>query len=132
ALGGSTFPAAAASAPAMGDFFGASSTPTPTPTPTPAPTPAPSTGACAAAGTGVTVCSPLSGTTTGSPVAISAAAAGGTISAMAIYVDNSLAYKVNAASVDTQLSMATGSHNIVVQAWTTSGTVYKKSVSVTV
>src|SRR5438067_667636 len=80
ALGMSSFPGAAASAPGMSEFFGATTpapdpTPTPTPPPTPPPTlPPPTPGSCAAAGTGVTVCAPASGTTMGSPVEFTAAA----------------------------------------------------------
>src|SRR5438067_2976550 len=66
ALGMSSFPSAAASAPGMSEFFGTSSTPPPPPPPS---------GTCAASGTGVTVCTPLSGTTVGSPVQFTAAAA---------------------------------------------------------
>jgi phosphatidylinositol-3-phosphatase len=124
ALGMSSFPGAAASAPGMGEFFGTSSTPPPPPPPS---------GTCAASGTGVTVCAPLSGTTVGSPVQFTAAAAStSAITAMKIYVDGTTKYSTSSGSLDTSLSLSSGSHSVTVKAWSSGGQVYSKSVSISV
>jgi hypothetical protein len=44
---------------------------------------------------------------------------------MMIYVDNSSVYSVKASSINTTVNMTSGKHYIVVQAWDTSGVVYK-------
>jgi len=91
---------------------------------------------CTPAPNSVTVCSPTAGSTVSSPVTFVAAAnAGSGIDAMAIYVDDQLAYgPVNSSSINTSLNIASGSHNIVVQAWVTAATetVIKKSLTITV
>jgi hypothetical protein len=84
---------------------------------------------------GVTITSPGNGATVSSPVqfvASAQASSGKTITAMQIYVDNVLAYKVNAASLNTSLSLASGAHYIVIQAWDSAGTVYKTPRNITV
>jgi hypothetical protein len=65
---------------------------------------------------------------------VSAAAKSSTaaITAMRIYVDYVSAYSVNASSIDTSLAIAAGTHNLVVQAWDSSGTVFKNSRTITV
>lgn len=60
------------------------------------------------------------------------APAGRTITAMHVYVDNQLLYAVKSPSVNTSLQLTPGQHNVVVQAWDNSGTVYKTPVAVTV
>ena len=92
------------------------------------------TAACTASTAGVTVCLPAAGATVAAPVHITAAAKSslGPITAMRIYVDNTSQYLVNASSIDTSLAMAAGSHNVVVQAWDSSGAVYKNSRTITV
>lgn len=138
ALGISSFPGAAASAPEMSEFFGTSApapAPAPAPTPTPTPAPAPAPAACAPAGTGVTVCSPAAGSSASSPVQFTAAAASGTshaIAAMKIYVDGSSVYAVQASSINTAVTMANGTHNVTVKAWDSGGAVYSKALTVTV
>lgn len=126
ALGAKSFPGAAASAPAMTDFF-ASSAPTPTPMP---PTPLPPTPA-----SGVSITSPASGATVSSPVRFVATASGSSaapISAMRIYVDNASLYTVNAASLNTSLALPSGTHNVTIVAWDSTGKAYTKAESVTV
>jgi hypothetical protein len=83
---------------------------------------------------GVTVSSPAPGSTVASPAHFVASATGGSypISAMRIYVDNVSQYTVNAASLNTNMSLASGTHSVVVQAWNSAGTVYKNSFSITV
>ncbi len=81
----------------------------------------------------VTICSPANGATVASPVNIVAGTtSSSTVSAMAIYVDNTLAYKGNVSQLNQSLTMAAGSHFIVVQAWNTAGQVFKASETITV
>jgi carboxypeptidase family protein/calcineurin-like phosphoesterase family protein/Big-like domain-containing protein len=97
-----------------------------TPTPTPTPTPPPS--GCTATTVGVKVCSPISGSTVDSPVRFSAAAKSTLpITAMRIYIDNVSAYFTSAASLDVSLAVGPGTHNVIVQAWDSSGVVFKSS-----
>ena len=118
ALGSSTFPAAAATATPMSDMFGATS----------------STTTCTATINGVTVCSPAGGTTVASPVHVRAAAKSSlaSITAMRIYVDSVSQYLTHTSSIDTSLSLASGSHYMVVQAWDATGAVYKSSLKIQV
>jgi hypothetical protein len=51
---------------------------------------------------------------------------------MRIYVDNVSIYGISAAKIDTSVAMSAASHNVVVQAWDSKGTVYKQSVLITV
>ena len=88
---------------------------------------------CTASVVGVTVCTPTAGVASGSPVHVTAAAkAGSPITAMRIYLDYVSAYSVNSSSLDTSLSMSTGTHSLIVQAWDTTGAVYKNVQTVTV
>lgn len=83
----------------------------------------------------VNVTSPVSGSTVTSPVHFVASAqspAHRHITAMRIYVDYKSVYSVQAAKLDTYVSMTQGSHRITVQAWDSSGSVYKKGLSLTV
>jgi hypothetical protein len=87
----------------------------------------------AAAFAGVSVSSPSSGSTTSSPVHFVASATGAApITAMRIYVDSNSVFVVNAASLNTNVSMGTGSHFISVQAWDTQGHVYLSQFSISV
>ena len=88
---------------------------------------------CTASAVGVTVCSPASGSTVSSPVRFTAAAKSTLpITAMRIYIDNVSAYLVSAASLDVSLAVASGTHNVVVQAWDSSGVVFKTPLSIRV
>jgi len=83
----------------------------------------------------VNVTSPVSGSTVTSPVhyvASAQAPANRHITAMRIYVDYKSVYFVPAAKLDTYVTMTQGSHKVTVQAWDSSGSVYKKSLSLTV
>jgi len=122
ALGMGSFPAAAASAAPMSDAF-TSTLPSPPPTPT----------TCSATTTGVTVCSPAAGSSAASPVRFTAAAKStARITAMRIYIDNVSVYHTTSASLDTSLAVATGSHHVVVQAWDSTGAVFKNARTITV
>jgi len=125
ALGMSSFPAAAATAAPMSDAFVSTSS-----TPPPAP-PAPTT--CSATTTGVTVCSPTAGSSAASPVHFMAAAKStAPITSMRIYIDNVSVYHTTTGSLDTSLAVAAGSHNVVVQAWDSTGAVFKNARTITV
>jgi hypothetical protein len=51
---------------------------------------------------------------------------------MRIYVDNNSVYVTNAASLNTAVAIGSGTHYVVVQAWDSSGAVYKKALNITV
>jgi hypothetical protein len=75
---------------------------------------------------GVSVAAPSPNTSVNSPVHVSAlATSSSAITTTKIYVDNIEKYSRKSASVDVTLPMATGTHNIVVQAWDQAGHVYK-------
>jgi hypothetical protein len=87
------------------------------------------------ASVGVNIASPSPGATVASPVQFAASAtapAGRVIDAMRIYVDSQDAYTVDAASINTALSLGTGAHNINVQAWDNTGAVYVKTMNIKV
>jgi WD40 repeat protein len=84
---------------------------------------------------GVAISSPANGATLSSPVQFMASAranSGRTIVAMRIYVDGVSAYLANAASLNTSLSLPSGPHYVVVQAWDNTGAVYKAAENITV
>jgi hypothetical protein len=82
---------------------------------------------------GVTVSSPTNGSTVGSPVHVVASATSThPITAMRIYVDNVSAYLTSSAKIDTSLAMSAAKHNVVVQAWDSTGAVFKLALTLTV
>jgi hypothetical protein len=82
---------------------------------------------------GVTVSSPAAGSTAGSPVHfVASATSTHPISAMRIYVDNLSVYLVSASSLNTSVTMSAGTHSVVVQAWDTTGAVFKTPMNLTV
>ena len=102
-----TFPAAAQTAPAMADFFR-------------------STGS-------VQIIAPTTSTVSGPSVHLAAnASAVNPIVAMKIYVDYVSKYSGSTSSVDTTISMSTGSHNVTFQAWDSKGNVYKSTKIISV
>ena len=75
---------------------------------------------------GVSVSSPATGSTSGSPVHfVASASSNSPITAMRIYVDNASVFLVSANSLNTSLAMASGKHNVVIQAWDSTGAVFK-------
>jgi Carboxypeptidase regulatory-like domain/Calcineurin-like phosphoesterase/Bacterial Ig domain len=109
----------------MNFYLSTSASPTPTPTPTPPPS------GCTAGAIGVTVCSPAPGATVASPVHFTAAAKSThPITAMRIYVDNVSNFSTNASSLNTSLALATGTHSVVVQAWDSTGVVFKTPLTI--
>jgi phosphatidylinositol-3-phosphatase len=116
ALNVSSYPGLAASAVDMADLFTSSSATK-----------------CAAATYGVTVCSPAAGSTVGSPVHFAAAAKStNPITAMRIYIDSVSQFLGYASSLDTYLSVKSGTHSVVVQAWDSTGAVFKSSLTIQV
>jgi PKD repeat protein len=82
---------------------------------------------------GVSVAMPLNGGTVVSPVRMVATALSpNTITAMRIYVDSQSLYTVNASALDTSLSLAPGTRNVVIQAWDATGAVFKAPLTITV
>jgi len=105
----------------------AAPSPTPTPGPSPTPTPTPP------GSTGVTISAPANGATVASPVhVVASAASANPITTMRIYVDNVSAFVNTTNKIDTLVTMASGRHNVVVQAWDSKGTVFKTAVTITV
>ena len=86
-----------------------------------------------AAFAGVSVSSPAAGSTAGSPVHfVASATSANPVTAMRIYVDNISVYLVSASKLDTLVTMSAGTHNVVVQAWDSTGAVFKTPLSLTV
>ena len=54
------------------------------------------------------------------------------ITAMKIYIDTVSKYSVNAAGINTTLTLSSGKHNMTVQAWDSAGAIYKTYVTITV
>lgn len=81
----------------------------------------------------VNITSPAEGATVGSPTSIVATASSTTtVTAMQIYVDNVLQYKVSGSTLNTSLPLASGGRYIVVKAWKSDGTSMTSSRKVTV
>jgi hypothetical protein len=83
---------------------------------------------------GVTVSSPSNGASAGSPVHfVATASSTHPISAIMVYVDNKSAYTAEGANLDSYVTMATGSHYVVVQAWDSTGKVlFAPAMTVTI
>ena len=108
-----SFPAAAATAPDMGEFFKSTST---------IDSPLGS----------VSILAPTSSSPT-SPVHMEAdATSGNPIVAMRLYVDGSSVYTVGASSLNTSVSLKAGTHALTFQAWDSKGNVFKASKTITV
>jgi hypothetical protein len=94
-----------------------------------------SAGTCVAPTTaGVKVCAPANGSTTGSPVSVSAAANGGTrtISAMRGYLDGKQVLASSNALLTGSITAAAGKHTLMVHAWNSAGTLFSSTVTFTV
>ncbi len=118
ALGVHSYPGIGGSSADMSDLFGAAPPPPPP-------------GGCTATTTGVTVCSPAAGSTDASPVHfVAVAKSTHPITAMRIYVDNISDFATNSSSLDTSLALATGTHSVVVQAWDSTGAVFKTPLTI--
>jgi phosphatidylinositol-3-phosphatase len=108
------FPAAANTAPDMREFFKNNA------------------GGGVSAGN-IKISAPTASTVVGPGVhAVADASAPSPITAMHIYVNNTLVHQVSSAHVDTMLSLAKGTHSVVFQAWDSKGNVYKAPKTITV
>ena len=82
---------------------------------------------------GVAVSSPAPGATLSSPVHFVAAAYSTSgITRMRIYVDYISVYVANAAQLNTYVKMKPGDRHVTVQAWDSSGAIFKNSFTITV
>jgi hypothetical protein len=83
---------------------------------------------------GIHICAPAAGSTVHSPVAISAAANGGTakISAMKAYIDSTLVASSTSGTISASVAKAVGSHKLTVNAWNTAGKLFQNVVTFTV
>lgn len=82
----------------------------------------------------ITVSSP-STSTVSSPAKFSASAKsehGVSITEFKLYIDNTEKYRTSSANISTSLSLSSGTHNVVFQAWDSKGYVYKKQLYVKV
>lgn len=76
----------------------------------------------------VTVYTPVNNSTISGSMAVSAVGyAPKGVKAMQVYVDGSLKYQVASATVNTSLSVSTGTHKVTVQGWDTAGAYFKSS-----
>jgi acid phosphatase len=108
------FPAAANTAPDMREFFKNNA------------------GGGVSAGN-IKISAPTASTVVGPGVhAVADASAPSPITAMHIYVNNTLVHQVSSAHVDTMLSLAKGTHSVIFQAWDSKGNVYKAPKTITV
>jgi len=81
----------------------------------------------------VTITKPANNASVSSPVTIQASVpSNSNVYTMQIYVDNVLQYAVSGTSVNTALSMSSGPHYIVAQAWQTGGAIFKTGINITV
>ena len=84
-------------------------------------------------GSGVSISSPSDGSTVSSPMQVTASVnVGSPIAATWIYLDGNSVYQTQSSQVNTTLNASSGSHSLVVQAWDTSGNVYKKAITVNI
>lgn len=81
---------------------------------------------------GLTLSSPVAGATVSSPVHVVASSTQTNITGTKVYVDGTAKYSTSGTSVDTYVSMGSGSHSIVVKNWNSSGAITSKSVMITV
>lgn len=80
----------------------------------------------------VTITSPAFTSTTSTSVrATGMASSGYPIVATQIYLDGALKFQSSTATADTTLSIAAGTHQIVIQGWDSSGATFKSAVTVT-
>lgn len=82
----------------------------------------------------VTICSPANGATVTSPVSVVAGTTDTAhpVTAMKVYVDSVGTYSAQAKQLSTSLSLSSGKHQITVNAWDSSGAVFKSTETITV
>jgi PKD repeat protein len=80
----------------------------------------------------VMMTSPSSGTLSTSSVQVTGNGCSGyVVTAMQVYLDGVLKYQTSASSVNTTLSIPSGSHSVVLQGWDASGATFKAQTTVT-
>jgi hypothetical protein len=81
----------------------------------------------------VTISSPGSGATVASPMKVAASATSSyPVTLMQIYLDGIKVYQISGASLSTSVSASTGQHRLTVQAYDSSGYIFKNTIYVTV
>jgi phosphoesterase family protein/Big-like domain-containing protein len=81
----------------------------------------------------VNIATPFPNAAVASPVHIQATTSNSsTVTAVQIYVDNTLKYQVSGSSLNTNLPMSIGKHYVVVQSWDTAGGIHKRGIYVNV
>jgi hypothetical protein len=81
----------------------------------------------------VTVSSPASGSTVASPVRfVASATSSAPITGMKIYVDGLVKYATSLSRIDVNLTLANGSHQVVVRAWDNTGAYFSSNRTITV
>jgi hypothetical protein len=94
---------------------------------------APETIAVTASSGAVAVSSPTNNATVSSPFqVVASASASRPIVAMIAYLDSQIVVNVPGASMNASVSAGSGTHSLVVQAWDTSGVVYKNALTISV
>ena len=86
-------------------------------------------------GAGVTISSPANGATVGSPVNFVASAkssSGSPIASMILYVDGNQKYLTYSANLNTNVSLAGGTHSVTISAWDNNGQIYTSKETITV
>jgi phospholipase C len=79
----------------------------------------------------VTVCLPANNGIVATPTPVVASTTDSNrVTALQIYVDNALVYKVAASTLDTYINLSLGNHLLTVQAWDSTGTTFKTNVKV--
>ncbi|MBI2677717.1 MAG: hypothetical protein HYX28_02940 [Candidatus Koribacter versatilis] len=82
----------------------------------------------------MTICTPANGATVTSPVHVVAGATDNefNVTVLQIYVDGAKVYQVLAASLDTNIALAPGTHRLTVQAMDSGNRIFKATESITV
>lgn len=80
----------------------------------------------------VIVSSPANGASVASQVHVIASGfSGNPVTAMQIYVDSVMAYSVNSSTLDTMISLSSGTHSLIVKGWDNAGQNFFQALSVT-
>jgi hypothetical protein len=91
---------------------------------------------CTLSAPGAIICTPANGQTVSSPAHLSAKAqpnSGYVIEAIWVYLDNILVSQSSRmSSIDTNVTVPSGAHNLRIQAWDTSGALFMSGVNITV
>jgi phosphatidylinositol-3-phosphatase len=81
----------------------------------------------------VNIANPFPNAAVASPVHIQASTSNdSTVSAMQVYVDNTLKYQVAGSTLSASLPMSVGKHLVVVQSWDSAGGIHKRGINVNV